>query len=138
MYKLTALVMMVSAVGQIVLAQDAPVVGKFTQARNTQVSRDLASPAAQYVDAKNGQLLWQFRTNSGVTAVPIAYEVDGVQYIAVQSGWGVDAERMQGALIAAGSTELSLKLSTIRSAWPSVTFVAILSAMLRALLVVGA
>ena len=53
-------------------------------------------------DAKNGQLLWQFRTNSGVTAVPIAYEVDGVQYIAVQSGWGVDAERMQGALIAAG------------------------------------
>ena len=34
--------------------------------------------------------------------MPIAYEVDGVQYIAVQSGWGVDAERMQGALIAAG------------------------------------
>ena len=27
-----------------------------------------------------------------------SFVVDGVQYIAVQSGWGVDAERMQGAL----------------------------------------
>jgi alcohol dehydrogenase (cytochrome c) len=53
-------------------------------------------------DAKTGAKLWQFRTNSGVTAVPMSYMVDGVQYIAVQSGWGVDAERMQGALIAAG------------------------------------
>lgn len=32
----------------------------------------------------------------------MSYMVDGVQYIAVQSGWGVDAERMQGALIGAG------------------------------------
>ena len=46
-------------------------------------------------DARNGAKLWQYRTNSGVTAVPVAYEVDGVQYIAVQSGWGVDAQRMQ-------------------------------------------
>jgi len=53
-------------------------------------------------DARNGQQLWQFRTNSGVTAVPMSYMVDGVQYIAVQSGWGVDAERMQGALVSAG------------------------------------
>jgi len=29
--------------------------------------------------------------------VPSSYEVDGEQYVAVQSGWGVDAERMQGA-----------------------------------------
>lgn len=53
-------------------------------------------------DATSGKQLWQFRTNSGVTAVPMSYMVDGVQYIAVQSGWGVDAERMQGALIGAG------------------------------------
>jgi alcohol dehydrogenase (cytochrome c) len=53
-------------------------------------------------DAKNGHVLWQFRTNSGVTAVPMSYMIDGVQYVAVQSGWGVDAERMQGALVAAG------------------------------------
>jgi alcohol dehydrogenase (cytochrome c) len=31
-------------------------------------------------------------------AAPISYEVDGVQYVAVQSGWGVDAQRIQDAL----------------------------------------
>lgn len=49
-------------------------------------------------DASTGEKLWEFPTNSGVTAAPSSYEVDGVQYIAVQSGWGVDAERMQGLL----------------------------------------
>jgi alcohol dehydrogenase (cytochrome c) len=46
-------------------------------------------------DAKTGSKLWEYRTNSGITAVPVTYEVDGVQYVAVQSGWGVDAQRMQ-------------------------------------------
>ena len=49
------------------------------------------------LDAKTGKKLWEVTTNSGVTAVPSSYMVDGVQYIAVQSGWGVDAQRMQGA-----------------------------------------
>ncbi|MBX6741433.1 MAG: methanol/ethanol family PQQ-dependent dehydrogenase [Acetobacteraceae bacterium] len=49
-------------------------------------------------DAKTGKLLWQIRTNSGVTGVPTSFEVDGTQYIAVQSGWGVDAQRMQDKL----------------------------------------
>ena len=35
-----------------------------------------------------------FQANSGITAVPISYMVDGVQYIAVQAGWGVDAQKM--------------------------------------------
>ncbi len=48
-------------------------------------------------NASTGKLLWEFPTNSGVTGVPSSFEVDGEQYIAVQSGWGVDAERMQGA-----------------------------------------
>jgi alcohol dehydrogenase (cytochrome c) len=30
--------------------------------------------------------------------VPVSFEVDGKQYIAVQSGWGVDAARMQARL----------------------------------------
>jgi alcohol dehydrogenase (cytochrome c) len=30
--------------------------------------------------------------------MPIAYEVDGTEYIAIQSGWGVDAQRIQDAL----------------------------------------
>ena len=49
-------------------------------------------------DAKNGRVLWQQRTNSGVTGVPSSYAIDGVQYIAVQSGWGVDAQRKQELL----------------------------------------
>jgi alcohol dehydrogenase (cytochrome c) len=45
-------------------------------------------------DARSGEILWQQRTNSGITGVPSSYSVDGVQYIAVQSGWGVDAQGM--------------------------------------------
>ena len=51
-------------------------------------------------DAKNGKLLWEFVTNSGITAAPVSFEVDGTQYIAVQSGWGVDAQRIQDGLAA--------------------------------------
>ena len=49
-------------------------------------------------DAKSGKVLWKFKTNSGVTGVPSSFAVDGVQYVAVQSGWGVDAQRMQARL----------------------------------------
>ncbi len=45
-------------------------------------------------DAESGETLWQFRTNSGVIGVPSTFAVDGVQYVAVQSGWGVDAASM--------------------------------------------
>jgi len=49
-------------------------------------------------DAKTGRILWQYPTLSGVNGVPVSFAVDGKQYIAVQSGWGVDAARMQGRL----------------------------------------
>jgi alcohol dehydrogenase (cytochrome c) len=39
-------------------------------------------------DAKTGRVLWTFHTASGIIGQPISYEVDGKQYIAVQSGWG--------------------------------------------------
>jgi len=48
--------------------------------------------------AKTGEKLWEQKTNSGIMGMPIAYEVDGTQYIAVQSGWGVDGQRIQDAL----------------------------------------
>ncbi len=47
------------------------------------------------LDASTGKKIWGRRLNSGVTGVPVSYMIDGVQYIAVQSGWGVDAELMQ-------------------------------------------
>jgi alcohol dehydrogenase (cytochrome c) len=49
-------------------------------------------------DAKTGEVLWQYPTISGVNGVPVSFAVDGQQYIAVQTGWGVDAARMQGRL----------------------------------------
>jgi len=45
-------------------------------------------------DASNGKILWEAPTPSGVTGVPTTFEVNGEQYVAVQSGWGVDAQRM--------------------------------------------
>ncbi|MCY4264035.1 MAG: PQQ-dependent dehydrogenase, methanol/ethanol family [Gammaproteobacteria bacterium] len=42
-------------------------------------------------DASSGEELWRFRTNSGIIGVPTTFAVDGRQFIAVQSGWGVDA-----------------------------------------------
>jgi alcohol dehydrogenase (cytochrome c) len=50
------------------------------------------------LDAKTGQVLWEFTTNSGIIAPPSSYTVDGKQYIAVVSGWGVDAQFQQGLL----------------------------------------
>jgi alcohol dehydrogenase (cytochrome c) len=49
-------------------------------------------------DAETGKVLWEFPTNSGITGPPSSFEVDGKQYIAVQSGWGVDARAMTAAL----------------------------------------
>ncbi len=57
-------------------------------------------------DATSGDLLWQQRTNSGITGVPSSYAVDGKQYVAVLSGWGVDAERQQQSLRDLGYTDL--------------------------------
>jgi alcohol dehydrogenase (cytochrome c) len=49
-------------------------------------------------DASTGKLLWQFPTNSGIVGQPSSFSVDGTQYVAVQSGWGVDARTMQARL----------------------------------------
>ena len=56
-------------------------------------------------DARTGELLWQQRTNSGIIGMPVAYQVGDTEYIAVQSGWGVDAQRIQQAL---STTQLKL------------------------------
>ena len=49
-------------------------------------------------NANTGDVLWEQRVNSGVNGVPVSYTLDGKQYIAVQAGWGVDAEREQNLL----------------------------------------
>ena len=49
-------------------------------------------------DASTGKVLWQVQTQSGVIGQPSSFMVDGTQYIAVQSGWGIDARAMQRRL----------------------------------------
>lgn len=49
-------------------------------------------------DAATGTVLWEFPTNSGVIGPPVSFEVGGTQYIAVQTGWGVDSRSMQSRL----------------------------------------
>ena len=49
-------------------------------------------------NATNGKPLWETTMPSGVTGVPVSYEIDGEQYIAVQAGWGIDAQRMQSGV----------------------------------------
>ncbi len=39
-------------------------------------------------NAKTGAELWKFNTGSGIVGVPITWEMDGEQYIAIVSGWG--------------------------------------------------
>jgi alcohol dehydrogenase (cytochrome c) len=50
-------------------------------------------------DAATGKVLWEFTATSGVIAPPSSFLIDGRQYIAVQSGWGIDARAMQNRLI---------------------------------------
>ena len=49
-------------------------------------------------DAATGAVVWEFPTNSGIIGPPASYIVDGKQYIAVQSGWGIDSRGMQARL----------------------------------------
>jgi quinohemoprotein ethanol dehydrogenase len=39
-------------------------------------------------DSETGKALWQVDTGSSVMAAPMTYKVDGVQYVAVATGWG--------------------------------------------------
>ena len=49
-------------------------------------------------DAKSGKVLWEHPTSSGIIGIPMTYSIDGKQYVAVQSGFGIDARAMQGRL----------------------------------------
>jgi alcohol dehydrogenase (cytochrome c) len=49
-------------------------------------------------DASSGKLLWEFPTSSGIIGQPVSFMVNGKQYVAVQSGWGIDSRGMQQRL----------------------------------------
>jgi len=39
-------------------------------------------------DADNGRKLWSFQTGSGIEGQPVTWQQDGVQYVAIASGYG--------------------------------------------------
>lgn len=40
------------------------------------------------LDARTGDVLWKFKTGSGIHSNPVSYAVKGKQYVAVPTGWG--------------------------------------------------
>ena len=54
------------------------------------------------LDARTGELLWQFQCGSGHHSSPTTYTVDGRQYIAVPVGWGGWAEGFLPGMLGAG------------------------------------
>ena len=48
------------------------------------------------LDAKTGDLLWQFQTGAGVNAPPVTYEIDGTQYVAVAAGGNFQLDYPRG------------------------------------------
>jgi quinohemoprotein ethanol dehydrogenase len=54
-------------------------------------------------DAEDGAELWKFFTQTGVVAAPIAYEIDGEQYVTVATGWGGAYALIAGGVVPTGS-----------------------------------
>lgn len=59
-------------------------------------------------DATSGELLWEFPTPSGIISPPSSFSVNGKQYVAVVSGYGVDAQWVQGKMHDLAGWEKSL------------------------------
>jgi len=55
--------------------------------------------------ANKGERLWAFPTQTGITAGPVTYEIDGEQYVSVAVGWGT----LMGML--AGPTTAPLQMT---------------------------
>jgi len=55
-------------------------------------------------NARTGDQLWSFPLPSGAIGVPTSFEVDGQQYIAVTTGWDLDARGVQNGLDAINKT----------------------------------
>lgn len=50
------------------------------------------------VDAKTGDILWTFQTDSGISQAPVTFEVGGKQYLTVVTGRLVGPPSFLGAI----------------------------------------
>ena len=55
-------------------------------------------------DAQTGDELWRFFSQTGITAAPITYTINGEQYVAVAAGWGGSFVLGFGGVMSNGST----------------------------------
>ena len=69
--------------------------GVLTTAGNLVVQGDAAGNVNVY-RADSGEKLWSMSAQTAVMAGPVAYEVNGEQYIAVMAGWGGGFPLMEG------------------------------------------
>ncbi len=54
-------------------------------------------------EARTGDQLWSFPLPSGAEGVPTTFAVDGEQYVAVTTGWDLDARGVQTGLEKVGA-----------------------------------
>jgi alcohol dehydrogenase (cytochrome c) len=59
-------------------------------------------------DARTGEQLWSFPLPSGAIGVPTSFAVDGEQYVAVTTGWDLDARGLQNGLDKINGTTTTL------------------------------
>jgi alcohol dehydrogenase (cytochrome c) len=63
------------------------------------------------LDQKNGKLLWQFKTSSGINAPPITFTHKGKQYVAIISGiGGSNPKRFYGDQVPTGGSVWTFSL----------------------------
>ena len=62
-------------------------------------------------DARNGDQLWSFPLPSGAIGVPTSFEIDGEQYVAVTTGWDLDARGLQSGVDAIQKTNYNVPQS---------------------------
>lgn len=66
------------------------------------IFRGLTNGLFNAYDARTGKQLWQIPLQSAVMAAPIAYAVNGKQYIAVEVGWGGIYPLLMGGMARTG------------------------------------
>ncbi len=72
--------------------------GVLATAGNLVFQGNIVGEFAAY-SADKGERLWAFPTQTGITAGPVTYEIDGEQYVAVAVGWGTVMGMLAGPTI---------------------------------------
>jgi PQQ-dependent dehydrogenase (methanol/ethanol family) len=65
-------------------------------------------------DAKTGSKLWEAFAQTGIIAAPIAYEVDGEQYVTVNAGWGGSFSVTPGLVVSGAAANGTNRVLTFK------------------------